>query len=284
MATKIEYSLWLRPFKGAQLVASIFFKVYETWKLNTNNPITNAYTAESFSPFRRILHITEPTFLAQAVLTPWQVGICYCWILRDVLSQPTWPGEIIAGIYNAHDEELSLALGVVTIKSEQPPGEVDRTLQISNDTTSSFSSNAATRTPSQTTNVTGGGLSYDAVVPERPWLQCLEYMMLWIVRNPPQDPVTSILQPGGSARWTSSYDGRVHAVIEIANEVQNDLTWQHLARCAVSLGNDVATINNWEGRVTTIYKQGSRKLVEMWVGRELDSEGADTADTFVATS
>ena len=250
--------------------------LYRTWKNINNNPITDKKIAGVFPPFRNILHITEPTLLPGVVLTPREVGLSYCWIVRDVLSQEAWPGQIIAGIYDLHDGQLGLAKGIITIENARPGSVADATLAKDETTTS------VVHVVTLPSNGTNSRLSYNPVIAERSWLQCLQEMIFWVLKNAYTDFVTEISLPDRTATWVSILDVTVRGVVVIAEGTQNQLSWDHLARCIVSLCGTAATADDWKGARGTQFKKDDQILAWVYVGYGLESiNRVITTDTAV---
>ena len=109
-------------FRGGQLIASIVSQLYPMWKSTTSTAFTPIVRTTEIrnNLFRNILHTIRPsssTVRPEAVLTPIKVGIVYCWMMRLAVRWPSWPGHIIASIYNGEAGALGTLLGWINVEN-----------------------------------------------------------------------------------------------------------------------------------------------------------------------
>ncbi len=268
---RILYNWTAAPLNGGQLAASIVYRIYSAWKDVDNLPITNERMETRF--FGKIVHIVQPTFLAGAVLTPRQIGISYCWILQGVLNRPAWPGGLIAGIYKGDVGDAGPAIGVITIEGAAANGATDPTTPSATDALASFSSNGTTRVLTSHDTNTKRQVVLSSALAERSWLDCLQKMMFWVVRNAWSGSVLDVVRAGNSAFWRSSRDDTIQGEIYIGFIANRDLTWDHLATSLVRLCSRAAMTENWEsGREWVLV--GKQVVASVRIGRRLMAGGS----------
>lgn len=266
-----------RPPKGGQLVASIIHEIYGCWKNIPNAPIRQP-TEARVAPFHDILHTIQPALLPGAALTPFKVGLVYCWMLRSVWLAQTWPGHITASVYNAQEKgKLGLPLGVVYV--ENSPQRIATRLTTPNGNTimSSFSPNVTIRVVTNASSDTNDLLSVlqDQPIPEKSWLECFSMIMFVIFRHPWSDRVTDTYPPGRHIfHWVSTLEKRIEGTLAIYYEAgaafTNQLTFDHLAKATLSLGNEAAAAGSWDGKVQVSID--AKLVAQIWIGR---AEAAD---------
>ena len=174
------------PARGAELIARIAIRIHDNWRDTANRAISRR-VHDSRIPFRNFEFITEPNMVPRAELTPFKIGIVYCWILNTVVESPDWPGRIIASIWDAIPgvERHALHVGTLHIQnspfhvgafSEKQPFNAASPFEITAiDKNASFQlSNHTTPEPKLTRgpSLTGATKSLDKNPIERRWFKC----------------------------------------------------------------------------------------------------------------
>ena len=183
--------------KGPELIANIATNMYDYWKDTTNLGIRA--TIETVKPpFINFKWTTTPTLLPGASLTPLQLGIVCCWIMANVLREPTWPGHIHAKIWNSKPRQpYALEVGSLDIENSDRLASASA----SNEAEAALSSGSPISTARPTGNVnnrlSGPPLPTDTVTASKPsgspdvglsviptnienrWLRCFA-IMYWI--------------------------------------------------------------------------------------------------------
>ena len=258
------------PFKGSHLIYSISLSTLGCWKDNKNTPIRERKETR-FQPYTEIFHIIRPALSPViGALTPSRVGIVYCWMMKEVLLQPTWPGLVIADIYYAGDSlRPESPLGEIIIKNI-PQANAASTLTPSTNSTSLEASiapqgNMTFVTMSENNNVELPVLQ-DVASREKAWLDCFIRMMFRILRYPPSAHINEYMpQSTGGVLWSarSSIDPRQMAYVRFA-PLTLDLTWFKLATAAISVCEKAARNDRWQNEESVrIFERGSIFIAEI---------------------
>ena len=111
------------PQGGSRLVSSLISAAGNLWKMQNNLPITLDRKLR-YPPFTEFSHQYLPSGNRNAKLTPWKLGIVYCWAIRGSLNQRNWPGNITALIYDSKSKRVLTAfLGRLVILDTAGPGQ-----------------------------------------------------------------------------------------------------------------------------------------------------------------
>ena len=243
------------PIKGSHLIYSISLLTLECWKDNENAPIRENGEVR-LQPYTDILHSIRPVLSSQAsevgALTPLRVGIVYCWMMREILLQPNWPGLITAYIYYA-DEDLhpKFLLGEIFIK-DKPQASAARALTPSKNSTNLEASIAPQGNTSSVTVSDNNNLELpvlqDVAAREKAWLSCFIQIMYKIIKYPPSAHVRNYLPKATSGilwKVRSNTDPQQMAFVSFA-PLTLDLTWSKLATTVLSVCAKAARNDRWQ--------------------------------------
>ena len=262
------------PIKGSHLIYSISLLTLECWKDNENAPIRENQEVR-LQPYTDILHSIRPVLSSQAsevgALTPLRVGIIYCWMMRELLLQPNWPGLIIAYIYYA-DEDLrpKFLLGEIFLK-DKPQASTASALTPLNNSTSPKTSiapqgNTSSITVSDNNNNMELPMLQDVAAREKAWLSCFIQIMYKIVKYPPSAYVSRYLpEATGGILWKvrSNTDPQQMAYVRFA-PLTLDLTWSKLAATVLSVCAGAARNDRWQNEESArIFEAGSIFIAEI---------------------
>lgn len=115
---EIEQTIVLSPGippDGSQLIANMATFLYHIW-IDTANTIVSKTIVVDNPPFTNFRWTVTPSPVFPAVLTPLKVGIVTCWVMREVVENPKWPGHIHARIWDANEHSrFALEVGALDI-------------------------------------------------------------------------------------------------------------------------------------------------------------------------
>ncbi|KAL8686894.1 MAG: hypothetical protein Q9218_006782 [Villophora microphyllina] len=231
------------PFDGGHLISSIIGRVYRLWKDSVNTPILRPEEDRS-QPYMEILHAIQPSLLPRVDLTPLKSGIVYCWIVRQVLLQNSWPGEIIAEISNADRGRVGREVGTIRVINSPLRAATEDTLQMPALNTSSpgitqsseFTTSAINAIPKSTR--------------QKAWLQVFSEIMLFVFARPPNQFVEDFFRRTHTSETATLYfpsvidhqlEGRL--VFYGGNP---DVVWDQVARNAQPLAHLAILRDQWD--------------------------------------
>ncbi|KAL8663364.1 MAG: hypothetical protein Q9202_003883 [Teloschistes flavicans] len=235
------------PFDGGHLISSIIGRTYTLWKDTANAPIQRPEEDRS-TPYMEVLHAIQPSLLARTELTPLKAGIVYCWIVRQVLLEASWPGQIIARVSHADRGRVGRELGTIRVINSPLHGATESTPQapalslssLSITNTSEFTSSGPNAIPKSTR--------------EKAWLQVFSEMMLFIFARPPYQFVEDFIRrahPSRTAtlRFPSVIDDQLEGRMVFYGG-KPDLVWDHIAIYTQPLAHLVVSRDEWDYRET----------------------------------
>ncbi|KAG7007497.1 hypothetical protein G7Y79_00009g026060 [Physcia stellaris] len=205
------------PPKGGQLITSILENMMISWKNTDNAPLRQKVTFRN-RPFESIQHTIQPALLSETTpLTPLKVGLVYCWMMKGVLQQQPWPGEITASIYKRGPaaRPLGLPLGIVHVENKPLAGAV---VSPKNSTGPEFSSTADE-------NVT---------------------MVMFVIKWAPTARVIDTI-PGvvGDVHFRTDIDPMLECNLTIT-KYRGALPWRNVAESLLDLSVRAARADRWE--------------------------------------
>ncbi|KAL8684448.1 MAG: hypothetical protein Q9224_006346, partial [Gallowayella concinna] len=194
VSQQITYGAGIQP-RPIESIANIAWVIYYWWVDTTNLRITKR-TECLVPPFANFKWIIDPKVTPGAQLTPLKLGIVACWIMRGVLEQQQWPGEIKATIFNANQRSrYALEIGTLSITNmgyrSLASAGADTLLPASispND--EKFTPNPEDIRPGNETSAADSPVSVNPTLVERRWLQCFSVMYWAIMLKSSSDIVT----------------------------------------------------------------------------------------------
>lgn len=160
------------PPRGVELIATIATGIYGNWNDIANARIVRRIDARRL-PYKDFELITEPKLQSGAALTPLKIGIVSCWIMRQCLRAPDWPGAIKAVVWDAIPDGDRHALEVGTLEITNLP-------------------------LSTTPSARGTSLGIPAPL-EKHWLACWSVLFFYALKYRPTDVVFNKLFPARPA-------------------------------------------------------------------------------------
>lgn len=258
------------PFKGSHLIYSISLSTLVCWKDNKNTP-TRERKEIRFQPYTDILHTIRPALSSGiGALTPSRVGIVYCWMMRELLLQPTWPGLVTADIYYAGEGlRPESPLGEIVVK-DKPQANAASALTSSENSTSLEASITAQGNTSFVTvsdnNDVGPPVLQDVASREKAWLDCFIRIMFRILKHPPSAYVSEYMpQTTGGILWSarSNIDPQQVAYVKFAPLTLN-LTWLKLATAVISVCAKATRNDRWQNEESVrIFERGTIFIAEI---------------------
>ena len=239
---------------------SISTTLYYFWKDTANAPLTTT-TTERKIPFPNFLYTTSPSQRAWPVLTPYKLGISYCWILDGVVKRQmkdAWPGYIRAEIKDNNAE-----IGAVTISNEPEAGSLSPAIPDKELETILFK-NGTSSAITKPSDGTQGQIS-PLVTPndiEGRWYTCVSKFLFYIVQHSTIGNARDELPgpgPAAGPSWrTHHFDcvagetGRDQIEVDVyrpAESKEYQLTWDALAKALLVFGTRVAEIEgSWDSK------------------------------------
>ncbi|KAL8634750.1 MAG: hypothetical protein Q9228_007680, partial [Teloschistes exilis] len=167
------------PFDGGHLISSIISKVYTLWKDSANAPFRRA-EEDRGSPFTEVLYAIHPSLHARTELTPLKAGIVYCWIIRQVFRESSWPGQITARISNTDRGRIGREIGTIRVINSPL-----RTTTIESTPQSPGLHNISTPSLTNTSKFTSSELNtVPKTTRQKAWLQIFSEIMLFVFARP----------------------------------------------------------------------------------------------------
>ncbi|KAL8717608.1 MAG: hypothetical protein Q9225_005162 [Loekoesia sp. 1 TL-2023] len=268
------------PPRGGELVVSIAIEIYWYWRDNDNRAINHLISKRGEVPFENFQYIINPYLDPRAILTPYKLGIAYCWILNGVLIHTnTWPGYIVASVSDTVDHRL---VGFLSIENQARASDAassavpnDKNLEKALWVNETF--NAVTQP--------GHALAVQSPnnVIERRWFKCLAAMLMYVIANPTTAFMAEKLPPHSSdttyrfdcnPRPTTIRD-QIHVTI-FAAAVHNRLTWKVLAEELLVFGSSVARGNSWD--TVSVVREGFTTLASLRIRVDV-ADGIDVPST-----
>ena len=236
------------PPKGGQLITSILESMMISWKNTDNAPLRQKVTFRN-RPFESIQHTIQPALLSETTpLTPLKVGLVYCWMMKGVLQQQPWPGEITASIYKRGPaaRPLGLPLGIVHVENKPLAGAV---VSPKNSTGPEFISTADENVTVVTSNSNSSNplsVPPDKATRERAWLQVLFKMVMYAIKWAPTARVIDTI-PGvvGDVHFRTDIDPMLECNLTIT-KYRGALPWRNVAEALVDLSVRAARADRWE--------------------------------------
>ena len=261
------------PCKGGQLISSIVSQTLLSWLILEDDAITRQFTHRN-QPFVNILHEVEPVVAPGALLTHVELGVVYCWMMRDVIQQQHWPGRIFAGIYT-HGQEHRLGRPIGSATVENRPLAVDM-VSLSNDS-STFDGQSISQTNlsiimtksdnSRLTNVPAVALR------ERAFLDVFTQMLFNVVKYAPSARLGDSIpfSPNHEVytwHFRSQFDVALVGNCSIWPRASN-LRWIAISEALLHLIEKAAENETWYyEESTTITLPSGLPLVDICFGRE----------------
>ena len=221
---------------------SIATAIYYSWTDTANFQI-RVHTVARRIPFPDFLYTITPSLRRYTVLTPYKIGIAYCWILFGALERPVWPGYINAEIsepnvgWTGTLEVINSPQNTVTAPLQQQVQALERIL-FANETYSSVAQS------SPRSNTLAVSRQF-----ERRWFTCLFRTLLYIIKNAFPSSVLEVLPPPASGDSTYHFNcdagsgNKDQTNISIYANARRDryqLTWNSLAKTLLLYGTRVA--------------------------------------------
>ena len=254
------------PLKGSHLIYSISLIILGSWENNRNAPIKERQDIR-LQPYTDIWHTIRPALSAEVsevgALTPLRVGIVYCWMMRELLSQPTWPGLVTAYVYYA-DQALrpKILLGEIGIKNKPQTNAASVLIPPKNRTGLEASvapqGNISFITSSDNNNNVEVPVLRDVASREKAWLSCFIQLLFKILKYPPSARINEHYPVStGGFLWTvrSAVDPKQMGYVKFA-PLTLDLTWYKLARTVLSVCEKATRNNRWQNEESATIFQG----------------------------
>ncbi|KAI4199456.1 MAG: hypothetical protein LQ350_004597 [Teloschistes chrysophthalmus] len=238
------------PFDPGHLISSVIGKVYPLWRDTANAPILRS-SEERSSPFTEVLLAIQPSLLVRTELTPLKVGIVYCWIVRQVLLESSWPGQITARISNADHGRVGRWVGTIrVINSPLRKTTENNTLQLPG--LNNTSTPSLTNTPSELTS--SALTTSPKPTRQKAWLQIFSEIMFFIYSRPPYKPVDDFTRrTGAKGRVTMHFPSIIIDGLEgrmFFYEGKPDLVWDQVAANVQQLAHLAISRDEWDCRET----------------------------------
>ena len=233
-----------------------------------NPPLARPLTNRQ-APFYQFIYHIQPSLTPGTALTPQKIAVTSCWILHILIEAESWPGHVLAGIYDGISQ-LKLLVGTLQIdNSPQSAGPVPLI--------------AGER------KITGGLPDTPNNIQKR-WLRCFQGALHHTITRWPSFPVTNdpefVPQPGGTRYAWPCYSPLVRDRFDLfiypdAHAGQpHELTWEKLMRFLLTWSIGVAQGTDM-GR-SSRFVEGGKLIVEVSIfvqgyGENSDQQGAELA-------
>lgn len=236
------------PFKGGELIASITAKLIDIWQSTADDPILQKQE-DHFEPFWNIVQEVRPALLSpRAVLTPLGTGIVYCWMIRRVLDEQTWPGHITASIYTEDRGEVGLPLGAIYVENK-PQRNVASTLMSSKNSTGLEAGGAPAgkfRIIIENNDADDRlSVVHNTAFRERSWLSVFLQMLFFVLKKPPSARLRNPADSSININFPSSFDPKLRGILTISRYTEA-LPWKVVAEVMLSLSVMAARADRWE--------------------------------------
>ena len=255
-------------FRGGQLIASIASQLDPIWKSTTDRafmPIVHTMEARN-NPYRNILHSIRPsssTVRPEAVLTPLKVGIVYCWMMHLAVQWPSWPGHIVASIYNGDQGVTGTLLGWLNVENMPQTGTTS-TPAVSgfNDSTATMNRENGIRIVTNSSKISNKELSeVPKAIRERSWLECAVLLMIACFNSPPSAPVVDSLSPSTGTsivtlHYRSTVDLKMEANVTLFRDERRELKFHHMIELLQGLVILATGRDMWDNCETGVAKPG----------------------------
>ena len=285
---RIYYSHLVSP-QGSRLIVSLLTATTLHWRSSTNLPITLTRSIR-FQVFPEFWHRYVPSNAPQAELTPWKLGIAYCWAIDGAIKQQIWPGNITAHIYDSDNGALKTYLGHFVVLDSAPTNTVNSTPAlddwISPDTTRNGTLISA-GTSSQSASDAGNALiQQNSAMLEKAYLETISKLLFFAVQHSSYEKVSLTYRLGVITHFASNAENSIESRLRmIADPQGNDLTWDHVAQIILRLGTDVANHRDWPNpRWAQIQLEGQSPWAQVWVGPKNTPSPNLGTDAGIATS
>ena len=259
--------------QGSRLVSSLLIATTAMWLGLNNLPITIDRRVRT-PPFREFSHQYLPSGIRDAKLTPWKLGIVYCWVIRGSILQGAWPGNITALIYDAEGSSRRKAfLGRLVI--------LDAPAQTS--TVDSDPLQGVVGSLNMTTNntlITSGTLSQplsDAGMTmiqhnyyrlEKAYLESIAIMFFKSVVHPSYEKVSNTYNVDIDLPYRNHFDSTIVATLHLyQGPLYKDLTWDQVLHMILQLSIEFANRQGPPGpKYAQIQVEGGELLAKVVVG------------------
>lgn len=231
-------------------------------------PLTRPLTKRQ-APYSQFIYHIRPSQVRGTVLTPQKIGVTSCWILNNLIEAETWPGHVLAGIYDGVGS-LKLLVGSV---------QIDNSPQVTEPVSLIGGKGKIT-----------GGLPDTPNIIQKRWLRCFQGALHHSITRWPSFPLTNdpefVPQPGGTRYTWPCYSPLVRDRFDLfiypdANAGQpHQLTWEKLMKFLLTWSIAVAQGTD-SGRSSKLV-EGGKLIVEVSIslqgyGENIDQQGAELA-------
>ncbi|KAI4156339.1 MAG: hypothetical protein L6R39_001124 [Caloplaca ligustica] len=227
---------------------SISTSLYHTWTDATHIAITRNQVQRRI-PFPSFLYTTRPALLPGGSLTPFKLGIAYCWTLENLLIQTAWPGYVLIEVF-----EAARKLGSVEIQNSPQAGAVPPRRPDYQELGTILSAKKTSNVRDRPSDHARSRSSVRMVADdwERRWFTCVAKFLFYIVRNSVSASVTDEMPGPMPGKMTETYryacmpnhpnfkDLVVITIFPTAAQLQYRLTWNDLAKGLLVFGTKVA--------------------------------------------
>lgn len=213
------------------------------------------------NPFRNILHTIRPsssTVRPEAVLTPFKVGIAYCWMMRLAVLWPSWSGHIVASIYNGDAGAIGALLGWINVKNlpqtrtrstPAAPGYNNSTAMMDREGGIHVGMNQSKSTSNEFREI-------PKAIRERSWLECSVLLILSFIKfSPSASLIDNLPAPtAGEHAFTlhmrSTVDPKMEANVTVFRDERRRLEFHHMVQVLQHLVILAAERDVWDNSET----------------------------------
>ena len=207
-----------KPTRGLELAQSILTTIYHAWMDIASPPLTKPLIKRQ-APFQQFIYHFWPSLVQGTALTPQKIGLLSCWILNSLIEAESWPGHLLAAIYEGPGLQ-KLLVGSM---------QIDNLPRIPDPVSLSGGDRKVT-----------GGLPDAPINIQKRWLRCFQGALHHSITRWPSFPVTNdpefVPQPGVTKIAWPCYSPLVRDRLDLfiypdANAGQPyQLTWEKFMR------------------------------------------------------
>ena len=258
--------------QGSRLVSSLLSGTASLWRMQNNLPITLDRTL-SFPPFQKFSHQYLPSRIRNAKLTPWKLGIVYCWAIHGSIRHKAYPGNITALIYDSQSKGvlkaflgrlvvLDTTVQTSTVDSDSLQSVVGSLNVMTNDTL--ITSGTLTQPLSDAGTIT---ILQDTAYLERSYLDSIASTFFKCVVHPSYEKVSNTYNDT-VLHQLNHFDKSIEARLSIYRGAETHaLTWDRIVEIIIQLS---VTFANRQGppapKFAQIQIEGGEALARIEVG------------------